>query len=117
MPNYVKIPIEIIYNKELGNKHVIIFSYLCSHSSLDDTVAFSFWELCHWSHLKPNYQDKKIEHKYLEVLKLLSHYEYFESYPDFGKLQRRTQQIITLAKSIQKNSTYLTIFGSFILMN
>ena len=88
MPNYVKIPREIIYNKELGNKRVIIFSYLCSRRALDDTVAFSISELCHWSHLKPNYHDGKINHKYLGVLELLSHYEYFKSYPDFEKLAK-----------------------------
>ncbi len=88
MPNYVKIPREIIYNKELGNKRVIVFSYLCSRRSLDDTVAFSISELCHWSYLKPNYHDGKINHKYLEVLELLSHYRYFESYPNFDKLAK-----------------------------
>lgn len=86
MPNYVKIPREIIYNKDIGDKRVIIFSYLCSRRALDDTVAFSISELCHWSHLKPNYHDGKINHKYLEVLEILSHYEYFESCPDFDKL-------------------------------
>lgn len=88
MPNYVKIPREIIYNKELGDKRVIIFSYLCSRRALDDTVAFSISELCHWSHLKPNYHDGKINHKYLEVLELLSHYGYFKYYPDFEKLAK-----------------------------
>ncbi len=86
MPNYVKIPREIIYDKDLGDKRVIIFSYLCSRRALDDTVAFSISELCHWSHLKPNYHDGKINHKYLEVLELLSHYEYFIKCPDFEKL-------------------------------
>ena len=88
MPNYVKIPREIIYNKDIGDKRVIIFSYLCSRRTLDDTVAFSISELCHWSHLKPNYHDRKINHKYLEVLELLSHYGYFESYPNFEKLAK-----------------------------
>lgn len=88
MPNYVKIPREIIYNKELGDKRVIIFSYLCSRRALDDTVAFSISELCHWSHLKPNYHDGKINHKYLKILELLSHYGYFESYPNFEKLAK-----------------------------
>ena len=88
MPNYVKIPREIIYNKELGDKRVIIFSYLCSRRALDDTVAFSISELCHWSLLKPNYHDGKINHKYLEMLELLSHYGYFESYPNFEKLAK-----------------------------
>lgn len=88
MPNYVKIPREIIYNKELGDKRVIIFSYLCSRRALDDTVAFSISELCHWSHLKPNYHDGKINHKYLEVLELLSLCGYFESYPNFEKLAK-----------------------------
>ena len=88
MPNYVKIPREIIYNKELGDKRVIIFSYLCSRRSLDDTVAFSISELCHWSHLKPNYHEGKINYKYLEMLESLSHCGYFESYPDFKKLAK-----------------------------
>jgi len=65
-----------------------MFSYLCSRRALDDTVAFSISELCHWSHLKPNYHDGKINHKYLEVLELLSHYGYFEYYPDFEKLAK-----------------------------
>lgn len=88
MPNYVKIPREIIYNKDIGNKRVIIFSYLCSRRALDDTVAFSISELCHWSYLKPNYHDGKINHKYLEVLELLSHYGYFIDCPNFQKLAR-----------------------------
>lgn len=86
MSNYVKIPREIIYNKDIGDKCVILFSYLCSRRALDDTVAFSISELCHWSYLKPNYHDGKINHKYLEVLELLFHHEYFESCPDFEKL-------------------------------
>lgn len=85
MPNYVKIPREIIYNKDLSSKRVIIFSYLCARRSLDDTVAFSTTELCHWSKLKPNYRDGKINQKYYEVLLLLSRYGYFDAYPDFKK--------------------------------
>ena len=88
MPNYVKIPREIIYNKDIGDKRVIIFSYLCSRRALDDTVAFSISELCHWSHLKPNYHDGKINHKYLEILEALSNYRYFEEYPNFKQLAK-----------------------------
>lgn len=88
MPNYVKIPREIIYDKDIGDKRVIIFSYLCSRRALDDTVAFSISELCHWSHLKPNYHDGKINHKYLEVLEILSHYGYFINCPKFKKLAK-----------------------------
>ena len=72
--NYVKIPREIIYDKDLSPKRVIIFSYLCARRSLDDTVAFSTTELCHWSKLKPNYRndildirgihESEKEHKY-----------------------------------------------------
>lgn len=87
MPNYVKIPREIIYDKDLTDKRVIIFSYLCARRSLDDTVAFSTTELCHWSNLKPNYRDGKINQKYYGILLLLSHYGYFEQCPDFKKLQ------------------------------
>lgn len=83
MPNYVKIPREIIYDKDLGDKRVIIFSYLCARRALDDTVAFSTTELCHWSKLKPNYRDGKINQKYYETLLRLSHYGYFTECPDF----------------------------------
>ena len=94
MPNYVKIPREIIYDKSIGNKRTIRFAYLCSRRALDDTVAFSISELCHWSFLKPNYHDGKINQKYLDVLESLSHHDYFASHPDF--------QIIAKEK---KNST------------
>lgn len=83
MPNYVKIPRDIVYNKALGDKRVIIFSYLCARRSLDDTVAFSTTELCHWSDLKPNYRSGKINQKYYEVLLLLSRHGYFADCPDF----------------------------------
>ena len=94
MPNYVKISREIIYNKDLSSKRVIIFSYLCARRSLDDTVAFSTTELCHWSKLKPNYRDGKINQKYYEVLLLLSHYGYFIECPDFEKsLKENTNSV------------------------
>lgn len=86
--NYVTIPREIIYDKDLGDKRVIIYSYLCCRRTLDDTVAFSINELVKWTGLIPNYHDGKINHKYLDYLKLLSHYGYFESCPDFIKLKK-----------------------------
>ena len=119
IPRFVKIPREIIYDKDIGNKRVIIISYLCSRRALDDTVAFSISELCHWSRLKPNYHDGKINHKYLEVLELLSHYGYFENCPDFEKLakEKKIPQIITISKLIQITLIYLIILGSSILMS
>ena len=94
MPNYVKIPREIIYDTALTDKLIIIFSYLCARRSLDDTVAFSTTELCHWSNMKPNYRDGKINQKYYEVLLLLSHYGYFSECPDFEKcLDEKTNSI------------------------
>ena len=94
MPNYVKIPKEVIYDKDLTEKRVIIFSYLCARRSLDDTVAFSTTELCRWSNLKPNYRDGKINQKYYEVLLLLSHYGYFTDCPDFEKcLKENTNSV------------------------
>ena len=113
MPNYVKIPREIIYNKDIGDKRVIIFSYLCSRRALDDTVAFSISELFHWSHLKPNYHDGKINQKYLEVLELLSHYGYFNDYPDFQKLaneKKNSTDYYNVGLDIEKFDT-LDSFG------
>lgn len=108
MPNYVKIPREIIYDKSIGDKRVIIFSYLCSRRALDDTVAFSISELCHWSYLKSNYHDGKINQKYLEVLELLSHYDYFIDYPDFKKLakeKKNSTDYYNIALNIKKFDT------------
>ena len=105
MPNYVKIPREIIYNRDIGDKRVIIFSYLCSRRALDDTVAFSISELCHWSYLKPNYHDGKINQKYLEVLELLSHQGYFTDCPDFHKMSNEKKNLTDYYKvklNIQK---------------
>ena len=89
MPRYVTIPREIIYDKDLGDKRVIVYSYLCSRRALDDTVAFSINELVKWTGLIPNYHDGKINHKYLDYLELLSHYGYFESCPNFIKLKSK----------------------------
>ena len=108
MPNYVKIPREIIYDKSIGNKRVIIFSYLCSRRALDDTVAFSISELCYWSHLKPNYHDGKINQKYLEVLESLSHYGYFIDHPDFKKIakeKKNSTDYYNIALNIKKFDT------------
>lgn len=85
--NYVTIPREIIYDKDLGDKRVIVYSFLCCHRALNDSVGFSVPELVKWTGLIPNYHKGKINEKYLDVLELLSHYGYFESCPDFEKLK------------------------------
>lgn len=85
--NYVTIPKEIIYDKDLGDKRVIVYSFLCCHRALNDSVGFSVPELVKWTGLMPNYHKGKINEKYLDVLELLSHYGYFESCPDFEKLK------------------------------
>ena len=113
MPNYVKIPREIIYDKSIGNKRAIIFAYLCSRRALDDTVAFSISELCHWSHLKPNYHDGKINQKYLDVLESLSHCGYFDAYPDFQKIaneKKNSTDYYNIKLNIEKFDT-LDSFG------
>lgn len=86
--NYVTIPKEIIYDKYLGNKRIIVYSYLCCHRALNDTVGFSIPDLVKWTGLTPNYHKGKINEKYLDVLELLSHYGYFESCPNFENLKK-----------------------------
>ena len=65
-------------------------------------------ELCHWSHLKPNYHDSKIKHKYIEILEILSHYGYFIGCYDFQKLakEKRIQPISN--REITYNHTSLS---------
>ena len=58
--NYVTIPKEIIYDKDLGNKRVIVYSFLCCRRALDDSVGFSVPELVKWTGLIPNYHKGKI---------------------------------------------------------
>ena len=115
MQNYIKIPREIIYNQSIGNKRVIIFSYLCSRRALDDTVAFSITELCHWSKLKPNYHDGKINQKYLETLQSFSQLNYFESYPDFEKLLKEKKNS-TDYYNIQLNIEKFDISDNFAII-
>lgn len=71
----------------MGDKRVIVYSFLCCHRALNDSVGFSVPELVKWTGLIPNYHKGKINEKYLDVLELLSHYGYFESYPNFEKLK------------------------------
>lgn len=71
----------------MGDKRVIVYSYLCSRRALDDSVGFSVPEIVKWTGLIPNYHKGKINEKYLDVLELLSRYGYFESCPDFNKLK------------------------------
>lgn len=71
----------------MSDKRVIVYSFLCCHRALNDSVGFSVPELVKWTGLIPNYHKGKINEKYLDVLELLSHYGYFESCPDFQKLK------------------------------
>lgn len=115
MQNYIKIPREIIYDQSIGNKRVIIFSYLCSRRALDDTVAFSISELCHWSKLKPNYHDGKVNQKYLETLQSFSQLNYFGSYPDFEKLLKEKKNS-TDYYNIQLNIEKFDISDNFAII-
>lgn len=72
----------------MGDKRIIVYSYLCCHRALNDTVGFSVPDLVKWTGLTPNYHKGKINEKYLDVLELLSHYGYFDSCPDFEKLKK-----------------------------
>ena len=84
--NYVRIPEEIIQDVSIGEKRVIIFSYLCCRRSLDDTVAFSITELVEWSKLKPNYRTGKINQKYWFVLERFTELNYIKTKLDFKRL-------------------------------
>ena len=86
MLNYVRIPKEIIYDKNMDVKRVLLFSYLCCRRALDDTIAFSIEELCLWSYMKPNRQEGKINQKYIELLNHISKKQYFMECPDFSTL-------------------------------
>lgn len=84
--NYVRIPEEIIQDVSIGEKRVIVFSYLCCRRSLDDTVAFSITELVEWSKLKPNYRTGKINQKYWSVLERFTELHYIKTKLDFKRL-------------------------------
>ncbi len=80
------IPKEIIYDTDIDNKRVLLFSYLCCRRTLDDTVAFSIGELCKWSDMKPNRQHGKINDKFITLLSDFSKKKYFIEHPDFKSI-------------------------------
>lgn len=84
--NYVRIPEEIIQDVSIGEKRVIVFSYLCCRRSLDDTAAFSITELVEWSKLKPNYRIGKINQKYWSVLERFTEMNYIKTKLNFKRL-------------------------------
>lgn len=94
--------------------------YLCARRALDDTVAFSITELCHWSKLKPNYRDGKINQKYYDVLLLLSHYGYFVECPDFENYLHESTNSVKYQQvklNIEKFDAPQINSGSSTLMN
>lgn len=74
---HVQIPKDIIYDTSIGEKRILVFTFLCCRKSLDDTVALSIAEICNWSKMKLNRKPGKINDKYLSVLASFINSGYF----------------------------------------
>lgn len=94
----IKIPREVIFDTDLTDKRMIIFSYLTMRRAFDDTAAFGIQELCRWSNIKPNRNPGKINEKYYDTLNRFASKDYFISHPDFTEL---------MAKRSNSNEYYL----------
>lgn len=106
--NYVKIPEEIIQDISIGEKRIIVFSYLCYRRSLDDTVGFSIVELVEWSKLKPNYRPGKINQKYWSVLERLTDMNYIITKLHFDRLtseQKNSNEYLNILLNNKKFDT------------
>lgn len=89
--NYIIIPKQLIYETELSEKRILIYSYLCCKRSLDDTVGFSISHIVRWSKVKSDFRIGKVNDKYIDVLKILSEFNYFDKYPDFNDFKHSKQ--------------------------
>lgn len=72
------IPREIIYNNEMDEKRVLIFSYFASKRGLDDTVGFSCDSIVKWCGYKINYNKDKINDQIAKSTLLLSQDKYID---------------------------------------
>ena len=61
---YIRIPKKIIYKKDIDCNRVLIWSYLYTRRSFDDTVSFSVNEIYRWAGKNADNRNKK----YLSVL-------------------------------------------------
>jgi hypothetical protein len=76
--NYITVPKEIIYNKELENNRVMVYSYLAIRRGLDDIVGFSCDSIVKWCGYKPNYDKDKINDNIIKLLEQLHNKEYIK---------------------------------------
>lgn len=111
---YATVPKEIIYNKEMNDKRVIVYCYFSLKYGLDDTVGFSCDSVVTWCGFKSNYHKDKINenitttinglisNQYIKVSGVISRNEYNEATLNMEKFCPDTQFAIIYYDEIQK---------------
>lgn len=96
MQKCVIIPKEIIYEKEMDIKRVLVFSYLFSHRAFNDTILFTIGNMFKWARLKTKTLMSKVGKTYLELLDGISKMGYFNECPDFSSIPLSYSSISTV---------------------
>lgn len=120
---YATVPKEIIYNKEMNDKRVIVYCYFSLKCGLDDTVGFSCDSVVTWCSFKLNYHKDKINenitttinslisNQYIKVSGVISRNEYNEATLNMEKFCPDTQFAIIYYDEIQKIKDFKKIIN------
>lgn len=65
---YIKVPREIIYAKDIGDKRIACFTYFVFHMGLNDRVLFYCNYLIEWCHFKPKRDKGCMNDKFKKIL-------------------------------------------------
>lgn len=83
----IKIPKDIIMDKSLGNKRVIVYLYLHEHMTIRGFVYWTINELVTWCGYKPESKKGGMNHQFIDCLQKFADLGYITSHPDFESLK------------------------------
>lgn len=74
---YAVIPKDLIYNKDLNENRIIVYSYFSIRQGLDDTVGFSCNHLVEWCGYAIDYHKGRINDKLKDLIETMCNDKYF----------------------------------------
>lgn len=83
----IYVPKEIIMDKSLGNKRVIVYLYLYENMTRRGFVKWSINELVTWCGYKPESKKGGMNHQFIDCLQKFADLGYITSHPDFESLK------------------------------
>ena len=77
---FAKVPKEIIYNKNIDKKRVLVFLFLVFKNSLDNTISFSLNYLIDWCKMKPDRHKGKTNDIFYSIILEYKKLDYLKSF-------------------------------------